>query len=321
MIIRALPPLAALLLLALAPFSSPRDVSAEEAPAYIALGDSLAFGVGAANPAAEGYVALTAARLSDHALFTDSGLQLINLSEPGATSADLAGPGGQLDQAIEEIETRQTDAESNDAVEIISIDIGGNDLLALAEPDSPCFDDAAGGPCRKALNAMLGALQENLTRALSKLRQAAPTSDIYVIDLYNPYSGAGEPIGIISDVGVQQVNGVIAAVSAAEELDVRFVSVYELFQASGAAWVAPDGIHPNNDGHRVLSEALMAAIEGRSIALPTDLAQPPALAPVDSGSSGSGDDVSLTLLLVLVPAAFAAGGFVSAAYFLMLGRG
>ena len=56
---RLLPPLAAFFSLPPSPLAARRQrAHAAETPAYIALGDSLAFGVGAANPAAEGYVAL-----------------------------------------------------------------------------------------------------------------------------------------------------------------------------------------------------------------------------------------------------------------------
>ena len=318
MMFRALPPLALLFLLAFAPFTGPGTASAKTAPAYLALGDSLAFGVGATNPAAEGYVALTASALGD-GLFADSGLELINLSEPDATSADLVAPDGQLEQALAEIASRQSNDESGDAVAVISIDIGSSDLSALSRPDSPCFEDAAGGLCRDALNAMLGDLQTNLTRVLTELHTAAPTADVYVVDTFHPYAEAGGPQDAIAAIGVQQVNGVIAAASADEELAVRFVTVHELFQGSGERWVAPDGIHPNNDGHRVLSEALLAAIEDRNVALPTDLAQQPSPAPSDDAGGGD-DDVSLTWLLVIVPLAFIAGAFVSAAYFVVRGR-
>jgi lysophospholipase L1-like esterase len=317
--IRALPPLAAVLLLTLAPFAAAGTAAAEVAPAYLALGDSLAFGVGATNPAAEGYVALTASALAD-GLFADTGLESINLSEPDASSADLFAPGGQLDQALAEIAARQSDGEANDDVAVISIDIGRNDLFALASPDSPCFEDAAGSLCRNALNVMLSGLQTNLTGALRELHGAAPAADIYVIDLFRPYGEAGDPQEAVAAIGVQQVNGVIAAVSADEELGTRFVTVHELFQDRGEHWVASDGIHPNDDGHRVLSEALVAAIEGRDVALPADLAQPPSPAPSEEDGTAGDDDVSLAWLLVIVPAAFVAGGFVSAAYFVVRRR-
>jgi lysophospholipase L1-like esterase len=287
----------------------------------MALGDSLAFGVGAANPAAEGYVALTADNLLLNDRFSERGLELINLSEPGATSADIVEAESQLDRAVEEIDVRAADIQANNDVEIISIDVGGNDLLSLAEPDSPCFEDPLGGVCRTQINNVLSDLQRNLTRTLTELRQAAPQAEIYVIDLFNPYSGTGESLEIIASIGVQQINGVLAAVSASGELGVRFVSVYELFQGRGPQWVASDGIHPNNDGHRVLAEALTAAIEGRNIVIPSDLALPPAVSPAPGeGGGGSDDGVAMWLVLMIVPAAFIAGGIVSAAYFVVRGR-
>jgi lysophospholipase L1-like esterase len=316
--IRVLPPLAAFLFFALAPFAAPRPALSADAPAYMAIGDSLAFGVGAQNPAAEGYVALTATELESHELFAEAGLEMINLSEPGATSGDLLEPDGQLDQALAEIAARQEPQETNDAVEIISIDVGGNDLLSLVETGLPCFEDPGGGPCRTAVNAMLSDLQGNLTLLLTELRQAAPAADIYVIDLYNPYSGTGEPLEVVASLGVQMVNGVIASVAANPEFGARFVSVYDLFQGRGQQWVAPDGIHPNNDGHRVLSAALTAAIFGRDIVLPSDIATPPP--PVVDSSDNSGSDVGLTVFVASLAVAFAAGGFVSAAYFLVRGR-
>ncbi|MEX1195530.1 MAG: GDSL-type esterase/lipase family protein [Dehalococcoidia bacterium] len=319
--LRLLPPLAAFLFFALAPLQAPQSIHAAEAPAYIAMGDSLAFGVGAQNPAAEGYVALTANALLLNERFSGSGLDLVNISEPGATSADIVASEDQLEKALEEIATRKTDAEPDNDVQIISIDIGGNDLLTLAEPDSPCFDEPAGALCRTLLNAMLSDLQQNLTRTLTELRQAVSGAEIYVIDLYNPYSGTGESLEIIAGIGVQMVNGVLAAVSADPQLGVRFVSVYELFQGRGEQWVATDHIHPSNDGHRVMAEALTASIEGRNIVIPPDIAQLPSASPsAASSSGGDGDGVSLALFLAALAAAFAGGGLVSAAYFLVRGR-
>lgn len=321
--LRFFPLPAAVLLLVLAATpraSSPPPALAAEAPVYMALGDSLAFGVGAANPAAEGYVALAADNLLLNDRFSSRGIELINLSEPGATSAEIVEAGNQLDRALEEIGVRASDTVAGNEAEIISIDVGGNDLLALAEPDSPCFEEPLGGICRTRINNVLSDLQHNLTRTLTALRQAAPQAEIYVFDLFNPYSGTGESLEIIASIGVQQINGVLAAVSATDELGVRFVSVYELFQDRRPQWVASDGIHPNNDGHRVLAEALTAAIEGRNIVLPSDLAVP-LESPKAGAVSSSGDDgVAMWLVLMLVPAAFIGGGMVSAAYFLVRGR-
>ncbi len=320
MVIRSLPLTAVLALLALAPLAAPEGAAAKVAPVYLALGDSHAFGVGATNPAAEGYVALTADALRDGA-FASTGLELVNLSEPDATSTDLVAPGGQLEQALAEIATRQADEVTGDAgtIALISIDVGSSDLSELSEPDSPCYEAASSGPCRNALSAMLGALQANLTLVLRELRAAAPAADLYVVDVFHPYLETGDPQKAIAEIGVQQVNGVIAAASSDEDLAVHLVTVHELFKGGGEHWVAPDGVHPNNDGHRVLAEALIAAIEGRDVALPTDLTQPPD--PPPSANEG-GDDtgIGLAWLLVIVPVAFASGAIVSAAYFAVRSR-
>src|SRR4030067_472831 len=104
---RLLPLLAAFVSLALL---APAPAAAQEAPAYIAIGDSLAFGVGASDPASGGYVALTYGTLRSSERYRDRGLELVNLGLPGATSSDLLLPGGQLERALDEIRERQEEA-------------------------------------------------------------------------------------------------------------------------------------------------------------------------------------------------------------------
>ena len=120
---RFLPPLAAFLFLASLALASATAVRAQQPPAYLALGDSLAFGVGADNPAAQGYVGLTTAKLR-LSKYSGTGLELVNLSAPGATSSDLLQPGGQLDRALTEIQSRG-------GVDIISIDTAVLSLIHI----------------------------------------------------------------------------------------------------------------------------------------------------------------------------------------------
>jgi lysophospholipase L1-like esterase len=310
---RFLPPLAAFLFLAAAALAFATAVLAQQPPVYLALGDSLAFGVGADNPAEQGYAGLTAANLR-LSKYSGTGLDLVNLSAPGATSADLLQPGGQLDRALTEIQSRG-------GVDIISIDIGANDLLALAENSSPCFQSAASKACQDALGQTLAGVQSNLSSVLRRLREAASNAQVYVLDIYNPYSGTNDPRAIVASLGVQQLNGVIAAAAADSSLGAKFVSIHDAFEGRARQWIASDGIHPNNDGYRVMAEALLAAIEGRSPVLPSDLAALPAAA-VGVGSSVSSGDSGVNALVpeVGIPAAFAAGLLLSAAYFVVRGR-
>ena len=303
--------------------------SAQQAPAYLALGDSLAFGVGASNPSTTGYVARAYESLRVSGRYEEGGLDLINLSVPGATSADLLVSGGQLDMASEEIGGREQDSLSPaNEVEIVSVDIGGNDLLGLVAPDSPCLESASVEPCRSAFGEVLSGIQTNLTETLRRLRQAAPEATIVVVDLYNPYSGTGDLREPIAEIGVGQANGVIGAVTADPDLRVKTASIFQLFSGRGGQWIAPDGIHPNDNGHAVIAEAVLATIDNREPAIPDELtSQPPgATAPPvavtsDTDSDSGSDGVSVVLLIAAIAVAFAAGIVISGAYFLARGRG
>ncbi len=312
--------------LLLLPAAAPRPAQAEETPAYVALGNSIAFGVGATDRASMGYVGRTfdALRTSDR--YRERGLTLVSLSVPGATSSDLLVPDGQLDSAIEEIERRRDDASSlDDNVEIITIDIGGNDLLSLISADSPCLTDASSDPCRRLFGQILRTLEANLTEVLGRLREAAPDATLVVVDLYNPYSGTGDLREVIADLGVAEVNKRIAAAAADPALRAEAASVFQLFQGRGDQWIASDHFHPNDAGHSVIAAVVLAAIEDHAPDIAQELlAVTPA--PVFGGPAGglqpasNGDGYSLQVLAAAVALAFGAGAVLSAAYFLARGR-
>lgn len=315
-----LPPLAAFLFLVV---SSPSaaDAQADGSPAYIAIGDSLAFGVGAEVPAEQGYVALAYESLRASDRYGESGLDLLNLAVPGATSGDLLLEGGQLDVALAEIDERSEDH----AVEIISIDIGGNDLLALAAATSPCVTDPSADACLEFLGQTLSALQDNLHATIERLREAAPAAGIYVLNLYNPFSGTGDVREGLADLGVQQLNGVVGAVVADESLGARLGDVFQLFRGRGNQWIAGDGLHPNEQGHQVLAEVLLATIDDREPQIPAELlAVTPAPVP-DGGElpelpEPDDDGLPVWMVVAVAAVAFVAGALIAIAYFVARGR-
>lgn len=298
--------------------------SAAETPAYIAIGDSIGFGIGASDPAARGYAALTLEALRSSERYQERGLELINLSVAGATSSDLVLPGGQMEAAVAEIERRQQDNSSqDDDVEIITVDIGANDLLGLVAADSPCISQAADDQqCLQRLRDVLRDLQANLSELLRGLRDGAPNATIVVADLYNPYSGTGDIRETIADFGVAQVNVAIIAAASDPDLRVDTASVYQLFLGRGNHWVAADGIHPNDAGHAVISEAVVAAIEHRPVSVSPELLKEtpgPIAGRPNSDALADGDGFSWWLVGA-VAAAFVAGIVVSSAYFMVRGR-
>ena len=326
---RLLPLLAAFVSLALL---APAPAAAGEAPAYIAIGDSLAFGVGASDPASGGYVARTYEALRSSERYRDRGLELVNLGVPGATSADLLLPGGQLDLALSQIRDRQEDtSSSDDNAEIITVDIGGNDVLALATADSPCVDDPLGEECQGRFEEMLGGLKGNLTEVLERLREAAPKADLVVMDLYSPISGRGGPEDLIADLAVGEINAVTEEVASRPDLDASLASVYPLFRGRAVALVAADGVHPNDDGHALMAEVVLAAVQGRDPVLPDELLTPVAVEELSRGPLGRGglepiaspedDDPGLALILAIaIPASLLGVGAVAGAYLAARGR-
>jgi lysophospholipase L1-like esterase len=313
------PPLAALILLSFLlalGSSSAHAGTVQESPKYIAIGDSLSFGLGASEPNQTGFVALVDGALEGSDRFSASGIDLVNLSVPGATSPDLLQSGGQLQLALNEI--------SRSALPpVISVTIGGNDLLDLADADSPCLNELNTEPCLDEVGDTLADLQSNLRDVLESIRNASPEAIIVVVDLYNPFSGTGDIRELIADAGVQRINGVIAATASDPDLRATLATVFQSFQGRGNQWIASDGIHPNDNGHAVIAEIVLAALDGREPRISEELLSvPPDPVTVIGAAPLSGDDggVPVVVLVVAIVVAFVAGGTVTGAFFIVRGR-
>src|SRR5215207_1092499 len=106
--------------LVLAPAGVASAAAPEPSEIYLALGDSLAVGIGATNPARLGYVAHVF-RVA-HARPAGSVDQLRNLAVGGETSGTFISS-GQLAQAVAAIRQPSSD------VRLVTLNIGGNDFL------------------------------------------------------------------------------------------------------------------------------------------------------------------------------------------------
>ena len=124
---------------------------------YMALGNSLAVGVGATVPAL-GYVRQFHEFLLDE---EDDDLVLTNLGMSGETSSTFRG--GQLTNALLTIADPDTD------VEVVTLDIGGNDLLQLLFDGTCTFPSVA---CQIAVADKLEAFGENFAFILGALNTA-----------------------------------------------------------------------------------------------------------------------------------------------------
>ena len=174
---------------------------------YLALGDSLASGVGATDPARLGYVA----RLFEFFHGTAHGgvNTLVNLGVGGETSTSMVkfipntqriDPSGQLGKALAAVSDPATN------IRVVTLDIGGNDLLTLLNPGEPCVADPNSPTCRQALAAALATFAGNYAFILAQLTAALANDPgpekLLVMTYYNQLSGTGDPFESILDAAL-----------------------------------------------------------------------------------------------------------------------
>ncbi len=238
---------------------------------YLALGDSLAVGVGASEPARFGYVARFFDAVRDDS-GTGSGIgRLVNLAVSGETSTSLVS-GGQLDEATRLL------GDAAGAVPIVTLDIGGNDLLWLAASE-PCASAPESDACRRAVVDTLDRFAANFHTALSRLAEASGGQDagrvrVIVLTYYNPFSGTGHLLegaaddallgedrtldctAAAADPDARGINDVIACVAA--ELGAEVADVHPAFARRGSelTLIGYGDVHANDAGYGVMAEVL-----------------------------------------------------------------
>ncbi|MBI2913863.1 MAG: SGNH/GDSL hydrolase family protein [Chloroflexi bacterium] len=255
--------LAALLVLV---FAAACSGSASERGLYIALGDSLSEGVGASDPATTAFVPLLHQHLGD-------GFQLLNLGHSGDTSEQLLSH-GHVDQAIGEIELRRADDDPDNDVKLVTLEIGGNDLLnlyfGLVIPGTcPTVQQTLQKPeCAGALQDALDSFKPNLEKALARLKEAAGDTPVVLMTPYNPFSGGIQSFDELGQLGLEGLpgtpfpdglNDIIRA--QAQASGVTLVDWYPLFEGKAGQYISGDFIHPNDEGYRVMADAVIQALE------------------------------------------------------------
>ena len=266
--------LLSILLLAGAVAASP---AAASKPVQLSLGDSWAFGFGAAVPSEGGYVPQLHQVLqqqfdcspSDN-LKPEQGcnqLELMNISVGGATTPSMIA--NQLPTALPLLEERNGNSNPRDNVEVVTVSIGGNDVT------NPIIGACLGGlspSCVATISSEFAAYTTDLHAALSALREAAGPDARIVMNTY--------------DNGIAQcvLGGVPGAVQLADIVleglppfvplglhdimrDVGAdydVEVAEVFGDLGPTdWVGGnDCLHPNDTGYDKVTDAYAEVLVG-----------------------------------------------------------
>lgn len=240
------------------------DSSSDGKALYIALGDSLSEGAGASDPRATAFVPLVRAHLGD-------GYALLNLGHSGDTSDQLIDH-GHLDDALSEIRDRNGDDDASNDVTLVTLEIGGNDLLRIyfslvITGACPDVETSISKPeCTEPFRDALDAYEPNLAATLDALQEADPALRILLLTLYNPFAGDGDT-GALGDLALEGVadtpfpdgmNDMIRR--QADDHALTLVDVYPAFQDSTEDLISSDLIHPNDVGYQVMADAVIAAL-------------------------------------------------------------
>jgi lysophospholipase L1-like esterase len=243
-----------------------------EPAVYLALGDSVAAGVGATPDASNGYVSvlygtLTAARPCGQGQALGCRLDLVNLAQPGATTATLLAD--QLPTAVDLIAARRDTPTPVDDVGLITIDIGGNDVFTPIV--SACAPDPQSPTCLSTIAAQLRQVDVNYDRMLATLRAAAgEDTTIAVMTYYNPLPGCqlaglaplaqlvlegGGPV----PAGLNDIIRNRAAQYGAEVAETApVIGIEDLVGGT-------DCLHPDNSGHADIAAAFADVVDVHAV--------------------------------------------------------
>lgn len=231
--------------------------SKDGADLYLALGDSLAAGVGAGR-AEEGYVPRFHAYLERR---TGHELGLHNLAIPGETTASMFSS-GQLDRALAEMRSRRDDGDPATRVSAVTLDIGGNDLLRALDSSVCVFDPSSAG-CQARVDAALAAFDAGIARVLAAVAgELEPGAELYVMTAYNPFDlDTGTVFEALTRQVTERMNAIIRACAA--QVGARVADPYAAMRGNTATWthILHGDIHPNAEGHQALAYALAVARE------------------------------------------------------------
>jgi lysophospholipase L1-like esterase len=244
-------------------------------PLYLALGDSVAAGVGAQPPATEGYVPELHDLLAANVPCGDGQalgcrLGLLNLAVPGATTETLIDD--QLPAALSVIRQRRATATPIDDVRLITLDIGGND--AFGPILQACSTDPQSPGCATRISTVLGAVATNFETIMSDLREAAgPDTTIAVMTYYNPLpacflSAQTSLANLVLEGGgpvPTGLNDIIRGRAAAHDTVVAETGpVIDANDLVGGR----DCLHPNTSGHDNIAAAFDAVIDASEVIRP-----------------------------------------------------
>lgn len=226
--------------------SGPATEAAQTKPIYVALGDSIAAGYGLSD-IRESYPSLLADKL---------GADNVNLAKNGRTSNGLLTQIHALSDS---------DREAISKAELITISIGGNDLIGSDNRIfvlSEALISVLSGDytMSETLQNVYNILKENLIDTISALKQINPDAVILLQTLYNPYLSGNYTygsynVGELLDPYVNKLNEIYTEVYNTIE-GFSIVDVASVMNGVPEYFYNTFDIHPTAAGHRIIADII-----------------------------------------------------------------
>lgn len=234
---------------------------------YLALGDSLVTGTEAAgnNDDQPGYPN----RLLPLLQTINSDLRLEILAQDGETSTTMIAEDGQLDEAVALIQNLRS---SGERVGLVTLSIGGNDLITLLRSLNLTNPDAEFAETLSTFEANFTLILDRLLAALEN-QNGVRQGNLLVMTYYNPYPNFNIPgFGRLADAWVPQFNASLKEIALERGVPVAEVArafagnEEELLYVQRPYPVSPFepnletrlDYHPQPAGHRVIASEFLA---------------------------------------------------------------